>query len=120
MASSCWPVDGQTRAPAVTLPAGYLGLTPRQHLTLRLLLEGGSEADIAARMGISGSTLHKYVAGLFRIFEVHSRAGLQAMFTGCGRLSTEREDTVDPRYHRAPREGLPMTAPWRAAYWQRG
>ena len=89
-------------------------LTPRQHLTLRLLLGGGSEAEVAKAMSLSPATLHKYVIGLYRLFGVRSRAALQALFAGRGRLSTEREQTVDPRQHRARREGVPMTTPWRA------
>ncbi len=89
-------------------------LTPRQHLTLRLLLAGGSEAEVAREMNLSPSTLHKYVIALYRLFGVKSRPALQALFAGRGRLSTEREQTIDPRQHRARREGVPMTAPWRA------
>lgn len=89
-------------------------LTPREHQTLRLLLEGGSEAAIAEAMNLSPSTLHKYVVGLYRLFGVNSRAGLQALFAGRGRLSTEREKTADPRQHRVRREGSPMTKSWRS------
>ncbi len=89
-------------------------LTPRQHLTLRLLLEGGSEGDVARAMKLSKSTLHKYVIGLYRLFGVNSRPALQALFAGRGRLSSEREMAADPRLNRARREGVPMTAPWRS------
>ncbi len=90
-------------------------LTPRQHQTLRLLLEGGSEDAIAKEIGIARSTLHKVVVGLYRLFDVNSRAALQARFAGRGSLSRERERTSDPRLHRGRREGgVPMTTEWRA------
>ena len=94
--------------------SAVMQLTPRQHLTLRLLLGGGSEAEVAKAMSLSPATLHKYVISLYRLFGVKSRAALQAMFAGRGRLSSEREQTADPRQHRARREGVPMTTPWRA------
>ena len=89
-------------------------LTPRQHHTLRLLLEGGSESAIAERMNLSRPTVHKYVAQLYRMMDVSSRAELQARFAGLGRMSHEREQTSDPRRHRVRREGTPMAKPWRA------
>jgi DNA-binding NarL/FixJ family response regulator len=85
-------------------------LTVRQHATLRLLLAGGSEAAIAAKLGIARSTLHKVVVNLFRVFDVHSRAELQARFASRGTLATEV--LRSPIQNRARREGgLPMTRP---------
>ncbi len=111
LAAELMPLVG-TRLADSTSP--MMKLTPRQHLTLRLVLDGGSEAEVAKAMNLSPSTLHKYVIGLYRLFGVNSRSALQALFAGRGRLSSERERSSDPRQNRARREGVPMTVPWRA------
>ncbi len=90
-------------------------LTPRQHQTLRLLLDGLSEAKASAAMGISQQTLHKSVTELYRLFGISSRAQLQAHFAGRGRLTTERERVHDPLRGRVRREGAPMARPWHKA-----
>jgi DNA-binding CsgD family transcriptional regulator len=53
-------------------------LSPRQRQTLRCLLEGASEKEIAARFGLSAHTVHHYVTSLYRHFGVGSRAQLIA------------------------------------------
>ena len=51
-------------------------LAPRLRNTLGLLLEGKSEKEAAAELGISQHTVHLYVKELYRVFQVHSRAEL--------------------------------------------
>lgn len=54
------------------------GLTQRGRQTLSLLLEGKSEKQVAAAMGLSRNTVHKYVMALYQHFGVNSRAELLA------------------------------------------
>jgi DNA-binding NarL/FixJ family response regulator len=42
--------------------------------TLACLLEGDSEKQVAARLGLSPATAHEYVTALYRHFGVQSRA----------------------------------------------
>jgi len=51
-------------------------LSPRLQATLLCLLEGDSEKDVAARLGLSPTTVHQYVSALYRRFRVASRAQL--------------------------------------------
>ena len=67
---------GQRSTRRTTLPAG---LTPRELEVLRLLVRGRSEKQIAARLFISGSTVHTHVTHIYGKAEVSTRAGL-AMF----------------------------------------
>lgn len=53
-------------------------LSPRLRDTLACLLEGDSEKQAAARLGLSRTTLHQYVTALYRRFDVRSRAELLA------------------------------------------
>ena len=53
-------------------------LSPRLRQTLACLLEGNSEKQVAARLGLSAATTHEYVTALYRHFGVHSRAQLLA------------------------------------------
>ncbi|MGH7737747.1 MAG: helix-turn-helix transcriptional regulator [Candidatus Tyrphobacter sp.] len=53
-------------------------LSPRQQDVLALLLRGAASKAIAARLGISESTVNQHVAKLLRYFGVHSRAELYA------------------------------------------
>jgi DNA-binding CsgD family transcriptional regulator len=57
-----------------------LQLPRRQKETLACLLEGDSEKQVAARLGISNTTAHEYVTSLYRRFKVRSRAELLAYF----------------------------------------
>ena len=52
---------------------------PRVAQTLGLLLEGGSEKEVAQQLGISRNTVHVYVQSLYRHFGVSSRAELMAL-----------------------------------------
>ncbi len=51
-------------------------LSPRLQQTLRALLAGDSEKQIACRLGLSRHTVHDYVKTLYRHFEVATRAEL--------------------------------------------
>lgn len=53
-------------------------LSPRLRQTLACLLEGDSEKQAAARLGLSQATTHQYVTALYRRFGVRSRAQLLA------------------------------------------
>jgi DNA-binding CsgD family transcriptional regulator len=55
-------------------------LTPRLRDTLRCLLEGDGEKQVAARLGVSTLTVHCYVKALYRHFGVASRPELLAYF----------------------------------------
>lgn len=61
-------------------PDPTAGLGPRHLQTLDRLLAGDSEKQIALRLGISPHTIHVYVKGLYRHFEVNSRGELLARF----------------------------------------
>lgn len=53
-------------------------LPPRQRQTLRSLFRGHSEKQVARALGISQHTVHAYAKGLYRTFEVSSRAELMS------------------------------------------
>jgi DNA-binding CsgD family transcriptional regulator len=54
------------------------GLSPRLRQTLDRLLQGDSEKQVAACLGLSRPTVHQYVTALYRHFGVNSRAELLA------------------------------------------
>ncbi|HEV7732118.1 MAG TPA: helix-turn-helix transcriptional regulator, partial [Candidatus Binatia bacterium] len=54
------------------------GLSRRLRQTLACLVEGDSEKEIAARLGVSHATAHQYVTALYRRFGVNSRGQLLA------------------------------------------
>ena len=56
------------------------GLAPRLAATLRCLLEGDSEKQVAARLGLSRATVHEYVKAVYRHFHVSSRPAPMAYF----------------------------------------
>ena len=56
------------------------GLTSRQRQALELLLEGLSEKQVAAEMGVKLSTAHTYVVQLHKHFDVQSRGELMSYF----------------------------------------
>lgn len=72
---------------AAAAEPGLKRLTPRQREVLDLLLDGDSEKQIAATLGISRTTVHEYVTALYRHFEVSSRGELLAQFIGRARPS---------------------------------
>jgi DNA-binding CsgD family transcriptional regulator len=53
-------------------------LSPRLRQTLACLVEGDTEKQVAARLGLSQTTTHQYVMALYRHFGVTSRAQLLA------------------------------------------
>jgi len=53
-------------------------LPPRVREALGYLLDGDSEKQVAARMGLSRDTVHQYVTALYRHYRVTSRAELLA------------------------------------------
>jgi DNA-binding CsgD family transcriptional regulator len=53
-------------------------LSPRLRQTLACLVEGDSEKQVAARLGMSHATAHQYVTALYRRFGVNSRGQLLA------------------------------------------
>jgi DNA-binding CsgD family transcriptional regulator len=55
-------------------------LSPRQRQTLRCLLSGDSEKQIAARIGLSPHTVHIYVKAIYRNYGVSTRGELLAKF----------------------------------------
>ena len=55
------------------------GLSPRLRQTLACLLDGDSEKQLAARLGLSHATIHQYVTTLYRHFGVRSRGQLLAL-----------------------------------------
>ncbi|HUO72294.1 MAG TPA: helix-turn-helix transcriptional regulator [Solirubrobacteraceae bacterium] len=57
---------------------GPEALSRRLRETLACLLEGDSEKQVAARLGLSHATAHQYVTALYRHFGVRSRAQLMA------------------------------------------
>ena len=62
-------------------PGGvFAALGPRLRQTLECLLEGDSEKQVAARLGLSRHTVHEYVTALYRRFDVQSRGELMAFF----------------------------------------
>jgi DNA-binding CsgD family transcriptional regulator len=63
---------------ASTTGRGIEGLSPRLRQTLACLLEGDSEKQVAARLGLSTTTVHQYVTSLYRHFGVRSRPQLLA------------------------------------------
>ena len=56
------------------------GLSRRLNETLSLLLDGRSEKEAAAALGLSSRTVHDYVTALYDHFRVSSRAELLAYF----------------------------------------
>lgn len=55
-------------------------LTPRRRQTLKWVLKGRSEKEIAKEMRIKQDTVHEHIAKLFEFFDVHSRSELMALF----------------------------------------
>lgn len=53
-------------------------LTPRESAVTRLLLDGHTAGEIAARLAISTRTVHKHVERIYRKLDVHDRPSLVA------------------------------------------
>lgn len=54
-------------------PAASLGLTPRQHEVIRLVVEGKSNKEIASSLGTSESTVRAHLGSIFRALGVSNR-----------------------------------------------
>jgi DNA-binding NarL/FixJ family response regulator len=77
------PVDGEagkSGTPAASAAETSAAMGPRIRETLRHLLTGDSEKQIAAKLGISQHTVHVYVKRLYRHYDVCSRGQLLARF----------------------------------------
>jgi DNA-binding CsgD family transcriptional regulator len=61
-------------------PAETSRLSPRQQQTLRHLLAGESEKQIAQKLSRSPHTVHTYVKAIYRNFRVSSRGELLSLF----------------------------------------
>jgi len=72
------------------------GLSKRLNETLSLLLDGKSEKEAAAGLGLSSRTVHEYVTALYEHFHVNSRAELLAYFI---RRRPVNRETDSPRRH---------------------
>ncbi len=68
-------------------------LTPRLREVLGCLLEGDSEKQTAARLGLATATVHEHVKRLYRHFDVSSRAELMAYFLRRHRRAIARRVT---------------------------
>ena len=85
------PFDDEDRAVAELFLAGFgelwqpyapwvAALPPSLRRVLEALLVGASEAEVAARLGISYATAHQYVVEVYRRGRVSSRGELMARF----------------------------------------
>jgi DNA-binding CsgD family transcriptional regulator len=71
---------GRLTGPVLSQKAETSGLSPRLKQTLERLLQGDSEKEVASRLSLSLPTVHQYVTGLYRYFNVNSRPELLARF----------------------------------------
>lgn len=55
-------------------------LAPNERRVLELLLTEATEKQIAEKLGLAPSTVHSYVTGIFRKFNVRGRAGLMSLW----------------------------------------
>ena len=70
------PIEASDPGRGLPGPAGEL--SPRQEQTLKHLLDGDSEKQVARKLGLSQHTVHGYVKALYRRYGVSSRAELLA------------------------------------------
>src|SRR4051794_23301199 len=64
------------RAKVAELRSGGMRLTPRQTETLRMLLFGASEKQVALKLSLSRHTVHEHVKAIYRTVGVSSRGEL--------------------------------------------
>jgi LuxR family transcriptional regulator, maltose regulon positive regulatory protein len=76
--------DGFGRSP---LPE----VTPREREVLRLLTEGLTNQQIAARLVVSEHTVHRHVTNILRKLDLPSRTAAAALAVRSGLLDTTRE-----------------------------
>jgi DNA-binding NarL/FixJ family response regulator len=81
-------------ATGTSLPAAEedprIGLTQRQELVLRELLDGRSNREIADTLSISEETVKSHVAAILRHFEVQNRTQAVVAAARCGYSATPR------------------------------
>jgi DNA-binding CsgD family transcriptional regulator len=75
------PPDGSAR-PADAAPLDRL--TPRERDVLKLVSGGLSNAEIAARLGLSGHTIHRHIANILTKLDLPSRAAAAALAARSG------------------------------------
>lgn len=61
-------------------PRAPTPLSPQERRVLELLLTDAPEREIAASMGLAESTIHSYIASIFRKFGVRGRKGLMSLW----------------------------------------
>lgn len=71
-------VGNQLGKPSDAFAASLVDLSPRRRETLKHLLSGDSEKQIAQKLALSRHTVHVYVKDLYRHFGASSRAELLA------------------------------------------
>lgn len=57
-------------------------LSPREREVAELVAEGLTNAEIGDRLGISGGTVGRHLANIYRRLEIHSRAALARLVSG--------------------------------------
>jgi DNA-binding CsgD family transcriptional regulator len=77
IAEFCKLLGRQYSAP---LPDPTAGLSPRHVQTLKRMLLGDSEKQVARHLGVSPHTVHVYIKALYRHYDVNSRGELLAKF----------------------------------------
>jgi DNA-binding CsgD family transcriptional regulator len=70
-------------------------LRPRIAQTLGLLLDGGSEKEMAAQMGVTHHTVHVYMKTIYRHFGVCTRAELMALILKALLRSVTKTSALD-------------------------
>jgi len=70
--------DQLVDAPPRPIDGDDEGLSPRMEQTLRWLLGGDSEKQVAKKLGLSPHTVHVYVKAIYRRYGVSSRGELLA------------------------------------------
>ena len=68
------------------VPGGQPGLdqlAPRLRPVLKFLLQGDAEKQVAAKLGLSQHTVHRYTQAIYNELKVHSRAELLARYVRC-------------------------------------
>ena len=119
MSSTGLPSGKQAQSPELSAVwHAVLGLTPRQHVALQMLLGAASNAEIARRLGITESTAKVHVRALFSKLKVRTRSEFLVKVKPVW-------DRIPPdEYERAA--GLPKSwhetwrpsDPWRKVYWR--
>lgn len=74
-------ISALRQSPGATLgPKAPTPLSPQERRVLELLLTDAPEREIAASMGLAESTVHSYIATVFRKFGVRGRKGLMSLW----------------------------------------